>query len=467
MATKTKQTTVNLVMTIDLGGSKTKIVAQEVGSDAPKVLSMDSQLADVGFESLDSVPNDGLASERAWVGFTKPSNSDVEGEKIYYTVGGLARNRFGGLPQLYELKYELALPKILAAVWLAMVEMSLPPRFNLYLNILLPSGEMSDGDILKSRLASCLKDFDTPDGKMRVKLATVKVSSEGIGMYLSRKKSLGDKLYSISQIVVMLGFRNASAFVVRSGVIEPGNSSNFGMYWMLDFLATRVSGLDKNDPRTIKIITESTANPESLKKLSRKSNLSDIEADYQSISAAVKVAKEEYVRAIVRWLKSLGTTDEIMFCGGTAEYLRPELENYYTNYPTEIVWHGGVVVPNEFESLLGSSRLADVWALHEIFFDIINTQLVKKKKSSAAPKNSAKKANVKSSSTQEESSIEKANVEANSTQEESSTENANKKPKPYKSTVPPITANIKPNAQTNYNKRSERPVETLPAIKSE
>lgn len=444
MSVKSKP--VSLVMTVDLGGSKTKIVAQELDSDKPKVLSMDSQLADVSPKSLESVPKEGLASERAWVGFNKLSNDDTEEvEKIYYTVGALARNRFGGLSQLNELKYELALPKILAAVWLAFVEMSLPPKFNLYLTVLLPSGEMSDGDILKSNLAVCLKNFETPDGKIKIKLASFKVSSEGTGMYLSRKEALGDRLHSISQVVVMLGFRNASAFVVRSGVIEPGISNDFGMHWMLDFLSSRVSGLDKGDPRTIKIIAESSNNPELLKKLSRKRDSADIEADYQSIKEAVELAKEEYTRAIVRWLKSLGTVDEIMFCGGTAEYLRTELENYYSNDNTETVWHGGVSIPGEYELLLGANRLADAWSLHEIFFNMISTQIAAKNRTSATKKVSKK--------------TEPAN-------QEQVTSTGKPKPRPYKSVVPEITVDVKSNAKTNY-KRTERPADTLPAIANE
>lgn len=443
MATKSKQTVI--VMTIDLGGSKTKIVAQELGSDAPKVLSMDSQLADVGYESLGLVPNEGLASERAWVGFTNSWSDETEIEKAYYTVGALARNRFGGLSQLYELKYELALPKILAAVWLAMVEMRLPLRFKLCLTVLLPSGEMSDGDILKSRLSDCLKNFDTPDGKMNVKLATFKVSSEGTGMYLHRKKELGDKLYSISQICVMLGFRNASAFIAHSGVIEPGNTSDFGMHWMLDFLASRVSGLNKDDPRTIQIIAQSSAKPELLKKLSRKRNPADIEADYQSIGAAIKLAKEEYVRAIVRWLKSLGTTDEIIFCGGTAEYLRSELENYYSNDSIEIVWHGGVSVPDEFESLLGSSRLADAWALHSIFFDSLNNNDAAKNKSS----------------------VQKNNKQSVKQEKSANTSKDSQKPATYKSFVPEIKVNRDTATPAIKYEATERPADTVPAITNE
>ncbi|MEM6751611.1 MAG: ParM/StbA family protein [Cyanobacteria bacterium P01_C01_bin.38] len=430
-------------MTIDLGSSKSKIVVQESGSNFLKVLLMDAQIADVGKKSLQSVPSEGLASERSWVGFNASENN--EAEKEYYAVGSLARDCFGGLSQLHELKYELALPKILAAVWLAMDELSLPARFNLNLAVLLPSGEVSDKDILKSRLASCLKDFDTPSGRMKIKLKGFQASPEGSGIYFSRVNALGDELNSKNIICAMLGFRNSSAFTIRAGVSKPGNSKDFGMHWLLQKLSHQISGLDVENPDTIQIIAESAKNSEILKKLSRKSSPADIESDYQSISEAINNVKEEYSRVIVRWLKSLGTTDEIIFCGGTAEYLRPELENYGATDSTQIVWHGGVSVPDEFEALLGSSRLADVWAFHAKFMDSINSHNAKLKNSTV------------------NSSF--ADTLANASQQQSSTtDDKQKAKKPYKSVVPGIKPNIKPDAKTNYNKHTERPSDTVPPI---
>lgn len=430
MATKqskqTKQPVKNLVMTIDMGGSKTKIVVQELGSDLSQVLLMESQLADIDKASLDNVPTQGLNSERAWVGFND----------TYYAVGALARHRFGGLPQLHELKYELALPKICAAIWLARAEMSLPPKFNLYLSVLLPGGEMSDKDILKSRCRSVIQSFDTPDGKMGIKLAACEVSSEGSGIYNFRKSVLGDKLYSLHQLYVMLGFRNASTFVVRGGVIEPGQTSDFGMHWMLDLLAGRVSGLDKNNPHTIETIVNAALSPELLRRLSRKRSQQDIDADFELISAALAVAKDEYVRALARWLKSIpGLFDEIVFCGGTAEYLRPELENYYSTDTTEIVWHGGVSMPYEVESKTGCYRLADVWALHGVFFNLIATNVAETAERSASKK---------------QATSTTAAVNQNTS---------------YQSVLPPTSGGTAAFASIEY-KRTERPADTLPPIGS-
>lgn len=367
---KDKEQSKAVIMTVDMGGSKTKIVVQEVGSNEPSLLLMDSSLADIGKASLDLAPTEGRSSDRAWVGYKG------EGEEyLYYAVGALARNTFGGFSQLHKLKYEIALPKILAAIWLARVELELPAKFHLCMSVLLPAGEMGDKALLKKSLVNAIQSFETPDGKMAVKLRHCEISSEGSGIYQHRKNVLGNEFDDRRQLYVMLGYRNASVFLVRSGVLQLGVTSDFGMHWMLDLVSPRISGFDKNNPNVTEIIVNSGHSPEVLKKLSRKRRQQDIELDYESITNAIAYAKKEYVRAVVRWLQSIiGEFDEVVMCGGTAEYLRGELDKYYSN-GTGIVWHGGVVVPSEYESKLGSSRLADVWALHEVFYKLVAARI--------------------------------------------------------------------------------------------
>ncbi|MFQ4143085.1 hypothetical protein U2718_012860, partial [Chlorogloeopsis sp. ULAP02] len=91
-----------IVLTLDMGGSKTKAIAQEYPEGKPQVLLMDSEMADVSKASVESIDAEGLPESRVWVG--------VGGE--YYVLGELARRRFKGISQLRELKYELAIPKV-------------------------------------------------------------------------------------------------------------------------------------------------------------------------------------------------------------------------------------------------------------------------------------------------------------------------------------------------------------------
>ena len=60
-------------------------------------------------------------------------------------------------------------------------------------------------------------------------------------------------------------------------------------------------------------------------------------------------------------LPSKTELDEAIVCGGTADYLREELDAVFP--ATGVVWHGGVVIPPALNEQWLGSRLADVWAL--------------------------------------------------------------------------------------------------------
>jgi hypothetical protein len=67
----------------------------------------------------------------------------------------------------------------------------------------------------------------------------------------------------------------------------------------------------------------------------------------------------------VNWLKEVlpnnNELDELIICGGTADYLREELDAVFPTIP--IVWHGDVKIPQNLNEQWLGNRLADVWAL--------------------------------------------------------------------------------------------------------
>jgi hypothetical protein len=62
--------------------------------------------------------------------------------------------------------------------------------------------------------------------------------------------------------------------------------------------------------------------------------------------------------------------DELILSGGTAEYLRSELEAYYSN--VKLIWNGGVEIPPALDKVGMGVRLADVWALYQVLFGSTN-----------------------------------------------------------------------------------------------
>lgn len=89
------------------------------------------------------------------------------------------------------------------------------------------------------------------------------------------------------------------------------------------------------------------------------------DTEIEKIISAVHSSRAEYAIALINWLKevlpSKNELDEAIICGGTADYLRQELDAVFPATP--VIWHGGVEIPLTLNEQWLGSRLADVWAL--------------------------------------------------------------------------------------------------------
>ena len=54
---------------------------------------------------------------------------------------------------------------------------------------------------------------------------------------------------------------------------------------------------------------------------------------------------------------------ELVFCGGTADYIRSEVDTYFQKQDIPVSWHANIPIPDIASSL--GNRMADVVALHE------------------------------------------------------------------------------------------------------
>jgi hypothetical protein len=57
--------------------------------------------------------------------------------------------------------------------------------------------------------------------------------------------------------------------------------------------------------------------------------------------------------------------DEIVFCGDTSQYMKPELRNQFSHY--SLSWHAGITVPKTLDSDGLGGRIADVYGLFSYF----------------------------------------------------------------------------------------------------
>ncbi|MBW4676086.1 MAG: ParM/StbA family protein [Desmonostoc geniculatum HA4340-LM1] len=363
----------DLLLAIDLGGSQTKAIASVPAKNGfPMLLCMEPEIADVSDASVQDY-------EKTKSGEVDPENTCWVGiGDDYYAVGFLARHKYGGNSLLKQLKEESAVPKICGVLWVLCQKLKLIGKLTVALTVLLPPSEYQDRERLEVKLKQALRRFNTPTGEMRVKLVDFNAKPEGGGIYLYHRSILGADIKNRNMAVVMLGYRNASVLVSARGAVAPGVSSTFGMSWMLDDFVRRCSGLAKEDPRLMAAIVTagSECNPEALTKLSRRNSSVEREGEAQEMSEALKLSRDEYFRALVRWLSQEfpRDLDEIILCGGTSEYLKPELEAHYSN--VKVIWNGDVEIPPGLDTTGMGIRIADVWALYQVFFGVGN--LIKK-----------------------------------------------------------------------------------------
>lgn len=357
-----------ILLTVDLGGSKSKATVQIYPEGTIEVLLLDPEVADIPYDSISRVESRGKLESRTW----------VQTEDGYYALGELARRQFGGILQLKELKYELAVQKICGLTWLAKEKLGLDNSAEIHLAILLPAGEVQDKEQLRQRLAKTLRKFGTPSGKMQLKILYCDFASEGSGIYFHSEGSR-KQCTSVASTYIMLGYRNASIFSVRDGVISPGTTSDFGMAWLVNNFVAKVSGLNADDPKLVEVIVQAgtACDPVVLQKLSRKRKLIEAEADGVVMAQMLLLAKEEYLRAITRWFRSYIDDDveELVFCGGTTDYLRADLDMCLQEKKKfSISWHGNISISDEVARAGLGNRMADVYALHQYILEKIDSK---------------------------------------------------------------------------------------------
>ena len=350
-----KQAYLLVTISIDFGGSGTKVIVQIRGGK-PKVIWMEPGVIKANYESLVFQTrnlNNAYPENAAWVGI---------GED-YRAIGYLARSAYGATQRLKPRKYELALFKTLAAVWVIKQKFKLPESFDISLALLLPPGEFEDSALLKPMLKEALAQFDTPTGKINANLIGYECFPESGGIYAMYCKNTGEAIRRKVIGLVMLGYRNASAIISRRGILNRGKTAKLGMAKMVEKVIEGTSGLEAGELIEAIVAAGDEPKTQHFYHLCSSGNLRD--AEIEKIISVVNSSRAEYAIALVNWLKEVlpnnNELDELIICGGTADYLREELDAVFPTIP--IVWHGDVKIPQTLNEQWLGNRLADVWAL--------------------------------------------------------------------------------------------------------
>lgn len=363
MSSKTEiqdgDSTARVFIAADFGGIGTK--AFYVSSARKKVGSvfMGPETAEVNTESLNRFQESSItennAEYRAWCGF----------QGSYRAVGALAENYFSASSLLKPLKYEQAIFKVLALLWVIKVKCNLPSNFRISLSLLIPPGEHDDRSVLEKILRQTSIAFDTPSGVMSVEIDEFDCQPEGKGILLGLYKVPGLAIRTDTVSIVMIGYRNASLIVLRQGEAIKKITSDLGMNAMVNLVKSRSS---QNTPLStlVPAIVEagSDAKVEALIYLIRTNFVALKEYELRQLQEAILSSRKEYSNTLLTWINEnvpLGK-QWIAYCGGTAQYLRLELDDLARLQGWNTVWHGGnLKIPSELDPLGFKTRLNDVF----------------------------------------------------------------------------------------------------------
>lgn len=334
------------------------------GSGCVELLCMEPEVAPLSAEAI-------ATYERTKLGSADPKDAAYVGVgNEYYAVGYLAKVQFHANAGLSQLKYERAIPKTLAAVWVASQYLELGNKFNVAVAVLLPPGEYESASRLEERLPEALMSYKTPTGELNVSLSVFDCKPEGGGIYMMYHKNQGAALKRSTSAVVMVGYRNASVLVSSRGQVSQFKTSELGFVQMVELVIKQTSGQSPTS-RLVSAIASSgdEFSPKPLLWLARSTDANERRQDVQKLVEAIKESRATYASMLKSWLSEVlpRELDAVVLCGGTADYLHRELSEHFDW--VSVSWHSDIVVPSELDPEGMGNRLADVYGMFLYFLD--------------------------------------------------------------------------------------------------
>jgi hypothetical protein len=350
-----------LYVSIDYGASATKAFFG-LTANGYQILTMPPQSIELDKSLLASATINSNYENQAWVGINE----------CYYAVGNLAKT-YSAISARRPLKSEFVLQKTCAIISVAAKILGLGNKFKLILNYVLPAGELNSGSssLLVANLKSTLKDFDSSTGRMRVNLISCTPYPEGMGLLLFHRKHFPEAT-SRTIAVFMLGFRNSSIFYSRKGVIGGYETNDLGFSFCLKHLVSRSVGYNIDDLIEPIYKYQQPTDESHLKRVLRTMGDTEQAIELSGLKELIKVSRIYYWTMIKTWIDECldSGIDRVIICGGTADYLKPELEAHLKpkfppimNGKNELYFHSSINLPGAVQSEKMGNRLADIYCL--------------------------------------------------------------------------------------------------------
>lgn len=343
----------DIYLSVDVGGSQTKIIYQLAGSKKPNYLLMPPAVEEITKTKLDN-----YMARLGWIGSPSPDQQLwVVWDERVVVLGDFA-SEFDPQDRIKELKYENALWKVLGAIGLIVetsnIKVSPKKPLKVELALLLPWNEYSDRRRFEEQLRKMLAGFGVRNTALKVSLERFLCRPEGGGLAAVRIKQQGiDWLRSQQLGVLMFGHRNTTALYFDRGQLKLGDSPLLGFANMLDMVLEMTSGLDRERlalaifQARYAVLDEiynpnysNTRRPDwstcaAIIALASAKDPNLRDKEIQDIAKAISVATAEYWDKLERWMSRVLPTqlDEVIIGGGAAYHVEPELEKYFNCEP--------------------------------------------------------------------------------------------------------------------------------------
>lgn len=291
----------------------------------PELLLMNSEVGQITKKSAEELEEDNFTSSApenfAWI--------EYEGE--YRALGLLARERFHADLNLEEPKFRLALYKTLAIVGAIAQKKCLPNGATVRLGFLLPYGEYEDRKLFEQMIAEAIASFRFQGVERSFELESCVCRPEGFGL-LSRGRGPGSSLKEQVVVVVMIGYRDVSVFVMNRGIITKGVTKELGFNKFIQIVQRQAPG--QKAVELVEAICKAgpKVSATAIAHLSRFTESSLKKKEISRILAASTTAREQYWLMLSSWLHNWipNKVDEVILAGGTSYYYEREFNALFS-----------------------------------------------------------------------------------------------------------------------------------------
>jgi hypothetical protein len=342
-----------LYLSVDCGGSQTKIIYQSSDTQDPDYLVMSPLVEEIEPEKMKA-----YLDRKSSLGSPAPDREAyLKWQGRVFVVGELAKE-FDPEDRTSEQKYENALYKVVAAIGTIVERLKIKldkKKLEVHLGVLIPWDEYNDRSIFEERLRKILSGFKFRSRSIACTLKSILVRPEGGGVAATYIRQHGtDWLQKHRIAVLMFGHRNVTALCFDRGKLS-GDSPLLGFVNFLDAVTERKS-LDREALSNAVVDTIARAyqdthpqyqsynqypnweNYSPIKDLARAKDVELKEKEGNFIVEAISIATKEYWEKIEKWLMKtiVADVDIVIISGGAGKFLEPDLENYFN------ACHGGV-----------------------------------------------------------------------------------------------------------------------------